>query len=91
MFTIEHEFDATVITLMDEGAAPLQEDVIINAFGDCVTIEQLDPRTDTVFRLTLSMSQVHDLSAALNLPEGVYARVLYEGEAEGDSTGKTES
>ena len=27
MFTIEHEFDATVITLVDEGASPLREDV----------------------------------------------------------------
>jgi len=76
MFTIEHEFDATVITLMDEGRAPLQEDVTINAFGDCVTVEQFDPRTDQVQKLTLSMEQVRDLSAALNLPEGVYARAV---------------
>ena len=26
MFTIEHEFDATVITLIDESDAPLRED-----------------------------------------------------------------
>ena len=30
MFTIEHEFDATVITLVDEGEAPLREDATIN-------------------------------------------------------------
>ena len=72
MFSIEHEFDATVVTLVDEGTAPLQEDVIINAFEECVTVEQYDPRTDTVCRLTLSMEQVRDLGAALNLPEGVY-------------------
>jgi hypothetical protein len=74
MFTIEHEFDSTVITLVDDGAElPLQEDVIVCAFEDCVTIEQLDPRTDEVVRLTLSLSQVRDLAAALNLPEGSYA------------------
>lgn len=72
MFTIEHEFDATVVTLVDEGKAPLREDVTINAFEDCVTVEQLDPRTDEVMRVTLSMNQLRDLSAALELPEGVY-------------------
>ena len=35
MFTIEHEFDATVIILVDEGdGLPLQGDVTINAFED---------------------------------------------------------
>lgn len=72
MFTIEHEFDSTVITLVDEGSLPLQEDVIVNAFAECVTVEQFDPRTETVVRLTLSPEQVRDLAAALNLPEGVY-------------------
>ncbi len=72
MFTIEHEFDATVVTLVDEGEAPLKEDVIINAFDDCVTITQFDPRRDDVVRITLSLSQLRDLEAALDLPEGVY-------------------
>jgi hypothetical protein len=72
MFTIEHEFDATVITLVDEGPGYLQEDVTISAFEDCVTIEQVDPRSDMPMRLTLSMGQIADLAAALNLPEGSY-------------------
>jgi len=72
MFSIEHEFDSTVITLVDEGKAPLQEDVIVNAFEECVTIEQYDARTDRVQIVTLSMVQIRDLGAALNLPEGVY-------------------
>ncbi len=73
MFTIEHEFDATVITLVDEGGdLPLQEDIIINAFEDCVTIDQTNPRTDEVQRITLSLAQVRDLAAALDLPEGSY-------------------
>lgn len=72
MFTIEHEFDSTVVTLVDEGGAPLQEDVIINAFEECVTLEQLDPRTDRVMKITLSIAQLNDLAAALDLPEGVY-------------------
>lgn len=72
MFTIEHEFDATVITLVDEGSAYLQEDVTINAFAECVTLEQFDQRNDSVARITLSVSQIKDLAAALNLPEGAY-------------------
>ena len=72
MFTIEHEFDATVITLVDEGGPALQEDVIILAFEECVTVEQFDPRSDGVVKITLSTAQVRELAAALNLPEGSY-------------------
>jgi len=72
MFTIEHEFDTTVITLIDEPGTHLQEDVTVNAFDDCVTVEQYDPRADKVDKITLSMAQLHDLAAALDLPEGVY-------------------
>ena len=72
MFTIEHEFDASVVTLVDEGDAPLTEDVTINLFGSCVTIEQINPRTDEVQRITLSLAQLRDLEAALDLPEGSY-------------------
>lgn len=72
MFTIEHDFDATVITLVDEGSKHLHEDITINAFEDCVTVEQLNPRTDRVGKITLSLTQIRDLAAALNLPEGVY-------------------
>ncbi|MCE8512971.1 hypothetical protein KBY24_14045 [Ruegeria pomeroyi] len=72
MFTIEHEFDSTVITLVDEGETPLQEDVVINSFAECVTVEQYDPRTETMQKITLSPEQLRDLAAALDLPEGVY-------------------
>lgn len=72
MFTIEHEFDATVITLVDEGSPHLQEDVIVEVFEDCIVIEQLDPLTEAPLRITLSLQQSRDLAAALNLPEGSY-------------------
>jgi hypothetical protein len=75
MFTIEHEFDATVITLIDEGEEggdlPLQEDITILAFEECVTLEQEDEMGEPV-RITLSAAQLRDLAAALNLPEGSY-------------------
>ena len=74
MFSIEHEFDSTIITLVDEGTAQLQEDLIINSFSECVTIEQYDATTDKTNKITFSMGQIKDLSAAINLPEGVYSR-----------------
>ena len=75
MFTIEHEFDATVITLVDEaepGARPLHEDVVILSFDDRVVVEQMEPQGDGVARVTLSLRQLDELRAALNLPEGNY-------------------
>ena len=78
MFSIEHEFDSTVITLVDEGTAQLQEDLIINSFSECVTIEQYDARTDKINKITFSIAQLKDLSAAINLPEGVYTRFKKE-------------
>ena len=80
MFTIEHEFDATVVTLVDEAEVPLKEDVVIHAFEDCVTITQYDPRLKEDHVITLSLSQVRDLGAALDLPEGVY-RLIDEKDA----------
>lgn len=74
MFTIEHEFDATVITLVDEGVQELalREDITIEAFEDCVVLRQLDPLTEGEMVITLSLQQLSDLTAALNLPEGSY-------------------
>ena len=74
MFTIEHDFDATIITLIDEGVQTLalREDVIIEAFEDCVTLRQIDDLTEEEMTITLSLQQLADLTAALNLPEGSY-------------------
>ena len=74
MFTIEHEFDATVITLVDEPprGTPPQEDVTVAAFEECVTLTQTDVRRDEPVTVTLSMPQLRDLVAALDLPEGAY-------------------
>lgn len=72
MFTIEHEFDATIVTLVDQDVAILNEDIVIAVFEDCVTLEQYDARTDRTDKVTFSMAQMRDLRAALNLPEGAY-------------------
>ncbi len=80
MFSIEHEFDATIVTLVDEGPAPLKEDVTIQMFDECITVEQYDARTDTVQKVTFSIHQIEELAAALDLPEGVYK--LHKRDAE---------
>lgn len=78
MFTIEHDFDATVITLIDElpeginGERPLNEDVVIQTFDDRVVIEQYDPDTGELSQILLTIEQLEELRAALNLPEGNY-------------------
>lgn len=72
MFTIEHDFDATIVTLIDEADGPLNEDVVISAKDDRVTLKQWHPERDDVCEITLSIAQLRDLQAALDLPEGVY-------------------
>ena len=76
MFTIEHGFDATTITLVDEGKAPLGDDVVIHAFDDTVTVEQFDLESEKLNKISISLTQLDDLVAALDLPEGSYRRDL---------------
>lgn len=82
MFTIEHDFDATVITLIDEAepnTRPLNEDVVILTFDDRVVVEQMDPDGDEVARITFTLQQLAELRLALNLPEGNYRVETREG------------
>jgi hypothetical protein len=72
MFTIEHEFDATVVTLVDDGRAPLHEDVTVHATESAILLNQYDPRLDKMVTISLSPEQWRDLNAALHLPEGIY-------------------
>jgi len=41
-----------------------------------VTVEQYDPHTGHVQKVTLSMAQVTELAASLALPEGAYTHDL---------------
>ena len=74
MFTIEHEFDATIITLVDDVSAHREEDVKIALSEDGVVAEQFDEATGEVKRITLSPAQLSDLLASVNLPEGAYSK-----------------
>lgn len=74
MFTIEHEFSATVITLIDDVAHHREEDVRVALSEESVSIEQLDDKSGLVKKITLSASQLSDLLASVNLPEGAYSK-----------------
>lgn len=89
MFTIEHEFDATVITIIDEGDAPLHEDIVIESHDDGVSVSQVDSDTDEVQFVHFSMRQLHELGAALDLPEGIYR--LRQRHNTGNNGGESDS
>ena len=78
MFSIEHEFDCTVITILDEESKPLTEDITVTNFEECTTLEQYDPVSDSINKITFSNSQISDLVAAIKLPEGFYSRSVKE-------------
>ena len=46
MFTIEHGFEATSITLIDDTVGALLEDVCIKSYEDRIVIEQWDATPD---------------------------------------------
>ncbi len=78
MFSIEHEFDATIITLVDEGDDALREDIVVEAKDDRIVLKQWQSDghgKGQTTQITLSLTQLADLAAALDLPEGVYRRV----------------
>ena len=78
MFSIEHEFDCTVITILDEGSKQLTEDITVTNFEERTTLEQYDPISDSINKITFSNSQISDLVAAIKLPEGFYSRSVKE-------------
>lgn len=74
MFTIEHEFSETIITLVDDVSAHREEDVKIALSDEKVVVEQYDEAAGETRRITLSMAQLSDLLASVNLPEGAYSK-----------------
>lgn len=74
MFTIEDEFASTKITLMDEADPEAHADVVIEIGEDKVVIRQFNIEANLPDEVTLSLSQLADLKAAINLPAGAYQR-----------------
>ncbi len=73
-FSVEHNFDETVITLMDNAAE--LEDVKIYFTDDGVDLLQVVHRENLeVFNgITLSHEMLQDLLVAYQSPEGLYSR-----------------
>ena len=69
MFTIEHGFEATSITLIDDTVGALLEDVCIKSYEDRIVIEQWDATRNRMHGITLSMNQAHDLPLLWTCPK----------------------
>ena len=74
MFSVEHKFSKTRITLIDEGSTSLQEDVILDLDDEGAKITKYDERTGEDVTINLSRVQINDLISALHCPEGVFLR-----------------
>ena len=72
MFTVEHEFESTIITLVDDVASDRKEDIKITILDDKYVVEQIDGQTDEVKSICFSLNQIRSLAASLTLPEGAY-------------------
>lgn len=70
MITIEHEFDNTTVTLLDDGGE--YEDVSVVLFDDVVYIQQYYENTDKSAVIAMTPKMWSVLIASMNLPEGTY-------------------
>ena len=70
MFTVEHEYDATVIVSLDEKDKFEDVEVIVGAGS--VYIRQFDKDMDQYEMIYCSFQQLVDIMAALNSSEGMY-------------------
>ena len=70
MFTVEHEYDYTSITTLDEEGN--FEDVEVFLDAEVVYLCQEIRDTEVRQVLELSYQQLTDIVASMNLPEGAY-------------------
>lgn len=70
MITIEHEFDNTTVTILDDSGE--HEDVAVVLFEDVVFIQQYYENTDKSVVLAMTPKMWKELITAVNLPEGAY-------------------
>lgn len=75
MFSVEHEFDSTTVTILDDTGD--EEDVAVVFFDDAVYIRQYYEDTDLAAVISMTPKMFAELVAAWNSPEGSYiARTL---------------
>lgn len=70
MFTIEHDYDCTVITSLDDGGN--YEDVEVALDETSVFIAQFIPGSNKRQVLELSFQQLKDILVSMDLPSGAY-------------------
>ena len=70
MFSVEHEFDSTTVTILDDGGE--QEDVAVILFDDLVYIRQYVEDTDLASIITMTPKMYKELMAAWNQHEGSF-------------------
>lgn len=70
MFSVEHEFDSTTITVLDDSGE--QEDVAVILFDDVIYIRQFVEDTDLASIVTLSPQMFEELVEAYNRGEGSF-------------------
>ena len=70
MFSVEHEFDNTTITVLDDGGE--QEDVAVILFDDLVYIRQYVEDTELASVVTMTPKMFAELIEAYNRGEGSF-------------------
>lgn len=70
MFTVETEFDRTVVTVMDETGK--QEDLIIVLSENGIFLKQFDEHDQRELMLHVTEKQISDMLLAFNSTEGTF-------------------
>jgi hypothetical protein len=70
MFSVEHEFDNTTVTILDDSGE--QEDVAVILFDDVVYIRQYVEDTDLASIITMTPKMFAEMIEAYNRGEGSY-------------------
>lgn len=70
MFSVEHEFDSTTITVLDDSGE--EEDVAVILFDDVVYIRQYLADTDAAAIIQLTPKMFTEIMLAWNSAEGSY-------------------
>lgn len=70
MFSVEHEFDSTTITVLDDSGE--EEDVAVILFDDVVYIRQYLADTDAAAIIQLTPKMFTEITLAWNSSEGSF-------------------
>jgi hypothetical protein len=70
MFSVEHEFDSTTITVLDDSGE--QEDVAVVLFDDIIYIRQYVEDTDLASIITMTPKMFEEIMVAWNKSDGSY-------------------